>query len=128
MKYSFLKPLFQTFEGLTPCGDIINPKIVQKGPDWYFMYQSCLKDEIQNKKYIEVNYSFMETFSQNVEVLTQRGHVINPKLARKMARGSCYVKIESKALKFVHPVQLVVKILKSGTIITLVQKYFLKNF
>ena len=69
----------------------------------------------------------METFSQNAEVLTQRGHVINPKLARKMDRGSCHLKIESKTLKFVHPVQLVVKILKSGTIITLVQKHFLKK-
>ena len=32
MKYSFLKPLSQIFEVLTPRGDVINPKMGQKGP------------------------------------------------------------------------------------------------
>ena len=38
VKYSFLKPLSQTFEVLTAC-DVINPKMSEKGPSWYFMYQ-----------------------------------------------------------------------------------------
>ena len=39
VKYSFLKPLSQNFEVLTPHGDVINPKMGQKGPNWYFMNQ-----------------------------------------------------------------------------------------
>ena len=46
--FRFLKALSQNFEVLTPRGDIINPKMDQKGPDWYFMYQYWLKDK--NKK------------------------------------------------------------------------------
>ena len=39
--------------------------------------------KIKSKKYFEVNYLFMKSFSQNFEDLTQRGDVINPKLTRK---------------------------------------------
>ena len=42
--------------------------------------------KIKSKRYFEVNYSFMKPFSQNFEVLTQRGDVINPKLARERAQ------------------------------------------
>ena len=35
------------------------------------------------KRHFEVNYLFIKTFTQNFEHLTQRGDVINPKLARK---------------------------------------------
>ena len=47
--------------------------------------------KIKRRRYFKVNYAFMKTFSQNFEVLTQRGEVINPKLARKRAqtRMSC---------------------------------------
>ena len=47
--------------------------------------------KIKSKRYFGVNYSFMKPFSKYFEVLTQRGHVINPKLARKSAqtRISC---------------------------------------
>ena len=39
VKYSFLKPLSQNFENLTSRGDIMNTKMSQKGPNWYFIYQ-----------------------------------------------------------------------------------------
>ena len=39
LKYPFLKPISQTFEVLPPRGEAINPKMGQKGPNWYFMYQ-----------------------------------------------------------------------------------------
>ena len=39
--------------------------------------------KIKSKRYFEVNYLFMKPFTQNFEVLTQRGDVINPKLAPK---------------------------------------------
>ena len=42
--------------------------------------------KIKSKRYFEVNYSFMKPFSQNSEVLTQRGDVINPKFARERAQ------------------------------------------
>ena len=47
--------------------------------------------KIKSKRYREVNYSFMKPFSQNFAVLSQRGDVINPKMARKRAqtRISC---------------------------------------
>ena len=50
-----------------------------------------------------MNYSFMKLFSQNVEVLTQCGDVISPKLSRKRAQtritftnGDSKMKIKSK--------------------------------
>ena len=39
VKYSFSKPLSQNIEVLTPREDVINSKMSQKGPSWYFMYQ-----------------------------------------------------------------------------------------
>ena len=67
----------------------------------------------------------MEPFSQNFEVLTQRGAVINSKLA--LTRISCTNggrKTGPKTFKFAYHVQLAVRILKSGTIISLVQFFF----
>ena len=39
VRFSFLKPLSQSSEVLTPPGDVISPKIDVKGPNWCFMYQ-----------------------------------------------------------------------------------------
>ena len=39
--------------------------------------------KIKSKRYFEANYSFMKPLSQNFEVVSQYGDVINPKLARK---------------------------------------------
>ena len=41
--------------------------------------------KIKSKRYFKVNYLFMKPFSQSFGDLTQRGDVINPKLARKRA-------------------------------------------
>ena len=61
------------------------------------------KMKVKSKRHFEVNYSFMKPFSQNFEVLTQLGDVINPKLARKRtqsrissANGDRKMKIKSK--------------------------------
>ena len=69
---------------------------------------SCInierKMKIKNKRYFDINYSFMKSFSQNFEVLTQRGDIINPKLARKSTQaqipcinGDKKMKIKSKS-------------------------------
>ena len=59
--------------------------------------------KIESKRYFEVNYLFMKLFSQNFEVLTQRGDVINSKLAPKRTQtrisginGDKKMKIKSK--------------------------------
>ena len=39
VKCSFLKPLSQNLDVLTPCCDATNLKMCQKVPNWYFMYQ-----------------------------------------------------------------------------------------
>ena len=39
VRYSLLKPLSQNFEVLTSRVNVINPKMSQLGPNWYFMYQ-----------------------------------------------------------------------------------------
>ena len=73
----FVKPLSQNIEVLTPRGDVINPKMDQK----FLICISCTnvdrKMKIKSKRYFEVNYSFVKPLSQNFEVLTQRGDVIN---------------------------------------------------
>ena len=66
VKYSFLKPLSQNFEILTPRGDFIYPKMGLKGPNWNFMYQFDRKMKIKSKRYFNVNYTFMKPFSQNL--------------------------------------------------------------
>ena len=46
-----------------------------------------------------MNYSFMKTFSQNFEILTQRGDIINPKRAQTRilcTNGVRKMKIKSK--------------------------------
>ena len=71
VKYSFLKSLSQNYEVLTLRGDVINPK------KWVKKVQIGIsrtnvdgKMKIKSKRYFEVNYSFMKSFSQNFEVLT----------------------------------------------------------
>ena len=61
------------------------------------------KMKIKSKKYFGVNCLFMKLFSQNFEVLAQRGGVINPKLAQKQpnlylmySNGDRKMKISSK--------------------------------
>ena len=49
-KVFLLKPLSQNLEVLTLCCEIINLKISQKGPNWYFMYQCWLIDQNQKRK------------------------------------------------------------------------------
>ena len=66
VKYLFLKPLSQNFETLTTRGDVINPKMGLKGPNWNFMYQFDRKMKIKSKRNFNVNYSFMKPFSQNL--------------------------------------------------------------
>ena len=110
------------------------------------------KMKIKNKRYFDINYSFMKSFSQNFEVLTQRGDIINPKLARKRTQaqipcinGDKKMKIKSKSnfevrhsfmklnLEILAPCFDVIisnwvkktqicTWLKSGTIITLIRK------
>ena len=76
---SFIKPLFQKLEVLTPRDDVTNTKLGQKRLKLEFNVDRIMK--IKSKRYFEVNYLFMKPFSQNFEVLTQRSKVINPKLA-----------------------------------------------
>ena len=85
VKYSFLKPLSQNFEVFLwqrhqPKNGV---KKVQIGI-------SCTnvdrKTKIKSRRYFEVNYSSMKLSSQNFEVLTQHGDIINPKLALKRAQ------------------------------------------
>ena len=58
--------------------------------------------KVNSKGKLEVKYSFFEPLSQNFEVLTSRGDVINPKMSQKSPIGiSCTnddrkMKIKSK--------------------------------
>ena len=59
--------------------------------------------KIKSQRNVQVNYSFMKPSSQSFEVLTQRGDVINPKLARERVQttisctnGDRRIKIKSK--------------------------------
>ena len=76
----FLKLLSQSLEGFTPRGDVINPKIGQKVQIDISCTNVDRKMKIKSKMLIEVNYSLMKLFSQNLEFLTQSGSVINQKL------------------------------------------------
>lgn len=86
VKCSFLKPLFQNFEVLTFRGDVINPNIGQKVNIGISCTNVNRKIKIKSSRFSEVNYSFMELFYQNLEVYTQHGDVINPKLARERVK------------------------------------------
>ena len=70
VKYSILKALSKNFEVLTDHGDNINPKIAQKGSNWYFMYQLVVYETILSK------FGSYDSF----------GDVINPKLAQKVVQ------------------------------------------
>ena len=83
VKYWFLKPLFQNFEVLTPRGDVVSPNMDGKVQIGISCTNVDRKMKIKSKRYFKMNYSFRKLFSQNVEVLTQRDDVINPKLTRK---------------------------------------------
>ena len=85
VKYSILKPLSPNLEVLTPHGDVINPKLGQKVLFGISCTNVDRKIKIKSKRYFAVNYLFMKPLSQNFEVLTQGGDVINPKLTQKRA-------------------------------------------
>ena len=61
VKYSFLKPLSQNFEVLTPGGSVINPKMVRKVQIGVSGTNVHRKMKIKSKRYFEVNYWFNET-------------------------------------------------------------------
>ena len=75
VKYLFLKPLSQNFEILTTYGDVINPEMGLKGPNWNFMYQFDRKMKIKSKRNFNGSLKIF-----NSKVLTQSGDIINPKL------------------------------------------------
>ena len=77
MNYSFLKPLSQNYENLTPCGAVINPKMGQKIKIDILCTNIDRMMKVKSKRYFEVNFLFMKPFSQNFEDWTQRGNVIN---------------------------------------------------
>ena len=81
MKNLFLKPVSEHFEVLTP----VVTSSTQKWVKQVQIGTSCTnvdrKMKIKSKRYFEVNYSFVKPFSQNIEVLTYCGDVINPILA-----------------------------------------------
>ena len=86
VKNSFLKPLSQNLEVLAPRGDVLAQKWVNKVQIGISCTNVDRKMKIKSKRYFEVNYSFKKQSSQNFEVLTQCGNVINSKLARKRAQ------------------------------------------
>ena len=134
VKYLFLKPLSQNFETLTTRGDVINPKMGLKGPNWNFIINSIERWKSKVKGtltwIIRLWNRSLKIF--NSKVLTQSGDIINPKLTWNRAQtcisctnGVRKMKIKSKRIgskrpKFVYHIQLAVKISKSGAI-TLVQ-------
>ena len=69
-KLYFLCSEYWSFDSL---GDVINPKLGQK----------CTKC---TRRYFKVNYSFIETISQNFEILTQHDDDIKTKLTQKRAQ------------------------------------------
>ena len=86
VKNSFLKPLSQNLEVLAPRGDVLAQKWVKKVQIGISCTNVDRKMKIKSKRYFDVNYSFKKQSSQNFEVLTQCGNVINSKLARKRAQ------------------------------------------
>ena len=109
VRYSFLKPLSQNLEVLTQRGDVINPKLARKRA------QTCIsrtngdrKKKIKSKRNFEMRYSFMKLFSGNLEIPTPCCGIIFSKLGQKDSN-----------------LYTMYKILKSETIITLVQNIFL---
>ena len=68
---------------------------------WVKKVQIDEKDErkmkTKSKRYFEVNYLLMKPFSKNLEVLTQHGDVLNPKLAQK--RAQTYISWTNRKMK-----------------------------
>ena len=68
MHHYFLNSLSQILTFLTflkvfsSRSDVINPKMGEKGSNWYFMYQCNVerKIRIKSKRYFQVNYFFMK--------------------------------------------------------------------
>ena len=94
VKYLFLKPLSQNFEVITPLVGAINPKMGQKVPIGISITNVYRKSKIKGKRYFEVNHSFVKASSQNFEILTQYGDVINPKLAQKREQTQISFKVK----------------------------------
>ena len=94
VKYQFLKPLSPNFEVLTPLVGVINPKMGQKVPVGISITNVYRNLKIKGKRYFEVNHSFVKASSQNFEILTQYGDVINPKLAQKREQTQISFKVK----------------------------------
>ena len=89
---------------MPPPGDVINPKFCQKGPQLLFHLPMLIerwKSEVKGpwRWIVRLRNSSLKIF----EVLSQRGDVINPKLARKRTEtcilctnGDRKMKIKSK--------------------------------
>ena len=67
MNYS--KLFSKNFEVLTQCDDVINPKLAQKRDQTHMLGTNGDRNfKIQSKRNFEVRYSFMKTFSRNLEI------------------------------------------------------------
>ena len=77
----FLRSLSQNIAVMTPMVTLSTPKWVKKVQINIPCAFVDRKMKIKSKRYFEVNYSFMKSFSQHFQILTQRGEVINAKLA-----------------------------------------------
>ena len=111
VNYSFVKPFSQNFEVLAQRGYVINPNFVRKRP------QTCIlcsngdrKMKMKSKWNFELSYLFMKLFSRNLEILAPCCDVIISKLVQKDSN----LYIMSTGGKYI----------KSGAVITLVQKRF----
>ena len=107
VKYWFLKPLSQNFEVFTPCGDVINPKLALKRTQTHISYTNGdRKMKIKSKRNFQVRNFF-------IEILKFKAHNVMPS-------SQNWVEVT----QFVYHVKLVVKISKSGHIITTSKKFF----
>ena len=66
---NYSKPFSKNFEVLTQYGDVINPKLAQKRDQTLVLGTNGDRNfKIQSKRNFEVRYSFMKTFSRNLEI------------------------------------------------------------
>ena len=83
VKYSFLKTAISKFWSFDIPWWRHQPKYcVRKVQIGVSCTNVDIKKKMKSKMYFQVNYSFMKPFSQDFEVLTQRGDVIRSKLAQ----------------------------------------------
>ena len=83
VKSLFLRLLSQNIAVLTPVVTSLTQNRVKKEPTSISCINSDRKINLNTKGKSEVKYSFLQPLSQNFEVLTALGDVINAKLAQK---------------------------------------------